>query len=389
LHDPLGLRQVFYSDTHGQGSFWCASQPGLIARRADLRPDPDVLDFVRSGRWPNDEHWLPGDISPLRGVKHLLPNHFLDLSTGQTARYWPRPYSAHVSFKDAVGSIMETLSGLMLAANARFDLAISLTAGLDSRLVLAASRPIISDVVCMTVRTRDTPSADYEIPAGLARQLGFRHEIVDAFDVPDDSFRRVFNGNVPLPHQNWAPIAWAILRHYQHLRVGATGSGAEIAQCRYGVSRGVHKPTVDQLCAHTRMPDRALARDSFSRWLTDLPDHTAQPLDLFYWEHRTGSWLASAQLEIGDVAWRDVFTPYNCRTLLEHMLSIDARHRRPPVHRLQRHIIGELWPETLRLPTNPHWPDPTALRRFVSLPGRAARRLRREISAMRGRSPEP
>lgn len=352
LHDPLGLRQVFYLNSSRSGEVWCASQPGVLARIGDLHFDEEALAFVRSRAWPNGEHWLPGDVSPFKQVKHLLPNHFLDFATGRVDRYWPVRDSARLSLDDCVDKCAVTLSGLMLSAHHRFDLAISLTAGWDSRLVLAASRPIAADLICMTLRTQSTASADVEVPALLLKRLGLRHEILDGFAEADRSFQRVFAANVPLPHPAWAADAWAILRRYGYTRVAVTGSGGEVG--RRGVSGKYQPTTAEELCSIAGMTRSPFALQAYAHWLSGLPLHHYNVLDLYYWEQRAGNWLAMVQLELGDVAWQDIFTPYNCRGLLEHMLAIDVRHRWPPRHDLQRRLIRRLWSDTLALPINPH-----------------------------------
>jgi hypothetical protein len=75
-------------------------------------------------------------------------------------------------------------------------------------------------------------------------------------------------------------------------------------------------------------------------------------LDLFSWEQSHGNWLAATQMEF-DLAWRDMFTPFNCRELLTTMLSIDARYRSSPRHRAFYALIEKMWPDLLDEPINP------------------------------------
>lgn len=380
LHDPLGLRQVFYLDPSHSDELWCASQPGALARIRDLPLDEDVVTFVRSRTWQNDEHWLLGDGSPFRAVRHLLPNHYLDLMTGKVGRYWPTRNAEPASLEGCVEQCAATLSGLMLSAHRRFDLAISLTAGGDSRLVLAASKPIARDLICMTLRTPKVASADVEIPARLLKRLGLRHDIVDGFAEPDHSFQGIFAANVPLPHPAWATDAWAILRRYGYTRVGVTGSGGEFARHRRDL-RKHESITLELLCSIAGMPEGPIALHASTRWLSELPVYNRDLWDLFRWEQHAGNWLAMCQYELGDVAWRDVFTPYNCRALLERMISVDMRHRWPPRYEFQRRLMRRLWPETLALPINPHKPKPRRIRRLVSYGLAAGRRLARAMQA--------
>lgn len=364
LHDPLGLRQVFFMRPSRSGAMWCASQPGMLARIGDLRVDEEVLAFVRSRAWPNGEHWLPGDLSPFNQVKHLLPNHYLDFASGRAERYWPVRNHPRLRLDDSVERCAAALSGLMRSAYHRFSLAICLTAGWDSRLVLAASRPIAADVLYMTLRMPSTASADVEVPALLLKRLGLRHEIVHGFTETDRSFQRIFAANVPLPHPGWAAEAWAILRRYGYTRVAVTGSGGEVG--RRGISRTYGRITPDELCSIWGMTGSPFALRAHAHWLSGLSLHDYYVLDLYYWEQRAGNWLAAAALEIGDVAWQDIFTPYNCRSLLETMIAVDVRYRWPPRHALQARLIRRLWAETLANPINPHKKKRRSVPRLIS-----------------------
>src|SRR3990167_3761438 len=82
FHDATGLRQVFYTDTSYIKDLWCASQPGLIAEILNLQMDKDAVDFIKSYELRDKEYWWPGESSPYKEVKHLLPNHYLNLKTG-------------------------------------------------------------------------------------------------------------------------------------------------------------------------------------------------------------------------------------------------------------------------------------------------------------------
>jgi hypothetical protein len=75
------------------------------------------------------------------------------------------------------------------------------------------------------------------------------------------------------------------------------------------------------------------------------------PLSLFFWEDREGNWQAMTHVEF-DVA-REIFVPYNCRTLLANMLSIPESDRSKPEFRLHKKMMLQLWPEVLIEPINP------------------------------------
>lgn len=373
LHDALGLRQAFYTDVKQTTEMWCASQPGILADVLNLQLDLKVLAHVRSGEWVSGEYWLPGEASTYVGTKHLLPNHYLDLSSGMSHRYWPLEHLEPLEMEDCVERCSRILEGLMTSASLRFRLAISLTAGRDSRLVLASARRIAQQVSFVTLRKPGQPPYDVEVPSRLLRTLRLQHEIIPWPASVNEDFARLFRGNVSLAHGVWIPEAQAVLEYNGLDKVAVTGSGGEIA--RPYATRRFHEKAVtpEALRRRVKMGRTELAAESLAAWLATLPSFRNPGVrDLLYWEQRCGNWLAMNQLEF-DIAWKDILTPYNCRMLLANMLSVDSRFRTIPSYRLYESLMRRLWPDVLA----EHFPE--ARRPFILNP----RRIRRTIGLLR------
>ena len=152
FHDAVGLRQVFYADANYTSEVWYASQAGMIAERLKLEMDSSAINFITSAKQRDREYWWPGDSCPYKEIRHLLPNHYLNLDTGSSCRYWPNRPLKKLPLEEVVGNTAKILQGLMEGVSNRYELAVSLTAGWDSRLVLAASKGIRDKVSYVTVR---------------------------------------------------------------------------------------------------------------------------------------------------------------------------------------------------------------------------------------------
>lgn len=362
FHDAAGLRQVFYTDTHNSSELWCASQPGMIAERLKLGMDSSASDFLNSLKQREREYWWPGDSSPYKEIKHLTPNHYLNLDTGSSHRYWPNRPLEKLPLEEVAGRSAKTFQGLMESASKRYALAVSLTAGWDSRLVLAASKGIRDKVSYITVRQKGMPGnhADIMVPSFLVSKFGLKHDIVEAPPAMDEKFMSIFQKNVPFSHEKWGPDAQAIMKYNSHTKVTVTGSASEIVRCFYRRTFN-RKITPQLLSALTGMGNDLFAVRSYEKWLKEITniasynilDSNYNMLDLFYWEQRCGNWLAMCQLEF-DSAWKDIFTPFNCRELLVNMLALDEKYRSPPKYELYREVISQLWPDVLSAPINPH-----------------------------------
>jgi hypothetical protein len=288
---------------------------------------------------------------------HLLPNHALDLCDNSCQRYWPTRPLPETAFADGLARAADLLRGLMRAAGQRFELVIGMTAGMDSRIVLAASRDIQAELEGVTIRQGRMPDdhQDLVVAARLLGELGIPHRVLKASPGMSAEFSRAFKQNVFLAHDHYGPDAEAILGCFGRRKVVVTGSGAEVAResfrTRIDATKGTFSAT--ELAALQWMGEHEFAVNSFNQWLDGVGElHNVHMLDLFCWEQAHGNWLAATQMEF-DLAWRDIFTPFNCREFQEIMLAVDKRHRGSPDNRIFRGLIETLWPALLDEPINP------------------------------------
>jgi hypothetical protein len=360
LNDAVGLRQVFYTETPYADQLWCASQPEIMAGLLGLTMDKAAVGFINSYEFRvNPEFRFPGNSSPYREIKHLLPNHYLDLKTGLCRRYWPSNALPEIGLDEAIENVSSILQGLMQSAANRFDLALSITAGLDSRVVLAASRPISHSITYMTVRQIGMPDdhADLTTPSQLLSKLGLNHDIVKSSLIIDDEFIEIFKQNVPIPHYVYAPDAQAILKHYAQCKVAVTGSSSEVSRFSFRALTNKsqrEKLTLLDFADLQHMGKHKFAFHHYQSWLDGLgPLYNVDLLNLFEWELDDGNWLAMCQLEF-DIAWKDIFTPFNCRSLINCLLSIKPHYLHTPKFEFHHRLISNLWPEVLNVPINPH-----------------------------------
>jgi hypothetical protein len=361
FNDAAGLRQAFYSNEQYGNGFWCASEPGMLARVLHLEMGTDALDLINSYSFRrNKEYWWPGSGSPYKEINHLLPNHFLDLRNGRVRRYWPDRDLKERPIGEVVETVSKTLMGLIRSAVERFDLVQSITGGWDSRLLLAATREVSHRISYMTVRQLGMREshADIRIPLALARKLGLEYNVVRSSLIMDPEFVKTFKTNAVLAHDHYAPDAQAILNHYGLAKVCMVGSVSELArtpevlQTRRWINGGI--TPIEMLAELYDIGKHRYAVAEIEKWCAGVGDiHNLDWGTVFHWEQRIANWLAMTQLEF-DTAWRDTFSPYNCRDMLMEMLAVRGKDRWQPHNRLYKELIRNLWPEVLSEPVNPH-----------------------------------
>ena len=373
FHDAAGLRQVFYTQCTASQTNWCASDPGVIAEMLGLSVDTDAHSFIASYERLTREYWWPGDTSLYSAIRRLLPNHYLDLNTHSPQRYWPATDLPDLSLADCLQRSSELLLRMMDSAHKRFRLAVTVTAGWDSRVALAATRDIRHDVMYFTLMYWELSpeSDDIRIPSMLLRKLGLPHHVIACPSTMRDEFARIYNRNVTTAREVYGTIAQGLFNAFPEGLVMVKGVVSEVARCWYRqrVPDATSQTVTPRMLAQAvEMEENAFVLTAYNRWLADINRTVnVDTLDLLFWEQRMGSWQAMSQLEWDIV--QDVFTPFNCRTLLTQFLSVDRKYRSPQNPILYSELMKLLWPEVLSEPINPSKKKErvrTVIQQFVS-----------------------
>lgn len=367
FHDPCGLRTVYYRQADGHLAI--GSSPPILGLVAPLAPGERARaywasDYVRDKR----EHWLPCGTSLYEDVHQLVPNHYLRTTDLAQTRYWPFAALQPRALPEAADRIARILSQSISGMAHRGPLAFPLTAGLDSRTLLAAIRGEAAETYFYTLRYRklDKQSPDIRIPRSLLGKLGFPHHLIDCRAEAPADFVAIYEANSAPSHMDdWGTIAHGMLKGLPQDRIAIKGNCSEIGRCYYYPS-GIPKAVPDadffmgRFAGWEELPFlRAAVEDWLSRAKLVSDSSGILLFELFQWEVRHGSWQAQSQLE-WDIA-QEVFTPFNNREVLEAMLGVDPRHRIGPDHEIYREIALRLWPEVLSEPINPKPPEPTGL----------------------------
>ena len=73
---------------------------------------------------------------------HLLPNHYLDVSRSEQIRFYPLNSLPRKETNEIIETASLILQRIMNAINNRYKVTFALTAGWDSRVLLAASKDV-------------------------------------------------------------------------------------------------------------------------------------------------------------------------------------------------------------------------------------------------------
>ena len=358
FHDPCGLRQVYYIQ-HGN-EFWAGSQPSIITEGAGLllQKDPAAIAFMQSPQYDKLERFWPGDGTMFTNLKHLLPNHSLNITTGTIKRFFPVNPIPKQSLEEAVPVAAALLKGSFAAAAKRYELLLPVTAGWDSRVLYAASKDVTNKTTYYIHQLDhlQDDNRDIVIPRKMLTSAGLPFNVVPAHEPMDPEFKKTFVQNVTHARPHLAK-ALGIYQNYKQFegKLNITGNGGEIARSYYYYFHHYRKLDGKTLAKFSKYNDIPYVIDAFDKTLADTRPAAANSnislFDLLYWEQRMGNWGSMYPAE-QDIAIEE-FSPFNNRKLLITLLSVDRKYRMPPSYTLFKKLTEALWPETLEDPVNP------------------------------------
>ena len=354
LHDPAGLRQIFYCNNNSE--IWCSAQPHILAELLgkEKRTDKDLHSFLESPAFELNERCMIGTNSFFEDIYHLLPNHDLNLINCSSTRYWPTKKTNKLSIDKIIDQSSQILVELIKAANHRHNIAQTITAGWDTRVLLAASKSIKNKNYYFVHQfpTMDDNHEDIAISKQIASNNNLNFNVVDCSEY-DNEFDEINTKNVYLVQSDKKK-----LQYYNYFtkfgdKMIISGNVSPLIK---ELHPQVDRVTAENLARLLHFHNSRYAVKAISKWLEQSIDYSQKYEinieKLFYWEMRFGTWAPMFNSEL-DIAVEE-FSPFNCRNLLNVMLSTHSELRTSPNQILYSKIINKLWPGLLELPINPN-----------------------------------
>lgn len=358
LTDATGMKSIFYYN------FECrilSSHATLVASNAKKADTKNKLETFRFG--------YPGIRTPFNNVYLLTPNTKLNAKSFEVERFWPLKPIKHRSIEEASIRVSGYLKSSMDYVAKFHTPIVSVTAGLDSRVTLSLNQERDSLELFTYYRADDVDSdaldrAFSEKFSSVAKQQVNILELRKEGDIPKE-FKEMQKVNTYSDSLKRA--AWVYYKKYRHIddalhiRSNLSEIGREFWKYKKGdVLRGID---LAKLYLYG-------SKDYKAKYVFDVIDmfdefeeknkiiNCGNYLDvksLFYWEFRMAAWHSQVVVE-SDPAF-DTISLYNCRKLLELMISIPEEDRKSSM--LLRKIIESNWEDLTEYEVNgrPFWPD--------------------------------
>lgn len=294
--------------------------------------------------------WIGGDLTAYANIRKLLNNHRLDLGTRSAHRYWPRE-ETWLELPSAVEQASSSLLDFMAAAAERLDLKVALTAGYDTRLVLASSRKVSERVEYFTLAARGS-ELDQWAASAMAKRFGLKHRILPMVrSTPEDIAmwdRRVGYSVRESNREQFRSVA-----ALGPTAVIATGMYGEVGRCRLYRQNvetiNTMAITPEFVASRLTIPAPEPVRASLQGWLDGLSGFSPSVImDLAFLELKFGAWAMGQKPATSQAAF--TVSPMAQRPVLEAFVFTRPEDKRTTT--LFETLIRACWPEVMAQPVN-------------------------------------
>lgn len=355
FNDVASSGKLFYLNTE-EGAL-IGSDPRLIGHFHQLvkDEDPDAAAYYASPFFKNanNKKWL-GDRTWYKGVFQVLPNHGFHLQTKNVFRYYPRTKREEIPVGRIIEESAELLENIVNGVFTRDDGFVSVTAGWDSRVIMASTKPFADRATYYTFEKPGNAVNDKDVAIAqrICRDLGLNHRLVrppKAFpEVHASAMRCSFElGEDKRCLSFLGLFDEQLVEHYT-----LTGSISEIAKNyfeRLPIGNGL------ELAKAAHFPATPYVVNYFQAWIDRSKSQIEQlgytPQDFAHWEQDIANFAGQGIMSTSYVSNR--ISPFNCRKLIDLILHANIDYRDGYNSVVYRGIIQALWPELLRYPVNP------------------------------------
>lgn len=358
LHDATGFRELYY---YNNGSdFACGSTPDIIARYLSVERDGEreINYFFNSPQLNSIERKWIGVRTIYRGIKKLLPNHYVDLASNQSFRYWPREKRSIVDLKKAAANSAVILKGTYESALKRYKLQQTITSGWDTRLLLSACKNHVGSLQFYFVRGFKADkglveSDDYLITKRISRTYNLPTEFIIIDDKKvNEEFERIYYSNNTLSRPKLLKTYYAAYEQKLDNVITVSGIlGNSLLRLEGGLYRQAEEAEI--IARRFKYDHYPFVVDSIKEWIDSsrhVKDLNYYLMDLFYWEQHYGNWGALSGIEQDIV--RDELRPFNNRELISMLGCVRDKYRYRDYPLSYVKTIELLWPELLNFSTD-------------------------------------
>jgi hypothetical protein len=350
--DCCGLLGCFYMKTHENR--WISSSLAVLQEIGCLSPRPESIKHA------SGIEWYPLPTSRFEGVYKLLPSQILNLTTFRPEkRALPKPIQG-LSYDQILDQITEKLRcALLHVSNSGLRIIVALTAGYDSRLVLAAC--CYAGIKVKTfIRVHETTSySDIILSKKLSKASGISHRYIKSSRFSkenEDVFNRHTAGNTDhIVRKAFSNRQYDLFTKEDIILAGTIFDVAKKNGYRKNMDSNLSIETIFKALGleYNSQSYNFNALTEWVEWVKQTPTDELDWRDRFYLEQRIAGWASSIQQAL-DLIDAERLLIANSYDLVSLFLSIPEEKRKNCEYHVD--LIRKMFPTLLRYPFNPRAP---------------------------------
>lgn len=356
IGDACHLKQIYFGFLNENTILTSSPKMFLDYFDFDLKTCQLKEKFINNSLYQKRQSTWYGNKCLDDRLNKLLANHYLDLNKQEVKRiplYFLEELSSEADIIDFASTI---LKGTFASLANRYKLIQAVTAGLDSRMLLAASKDFKDKIQYYVFDHSSSHSIpDVWVPNNLARKLKLDFSSIRPGELTQE-FLNEYNKENLRPRivpKFTVNLQYHYYNHNFSNLVNVNGNVSGITKCHYGYTN--EKISLEMLLEFSNFSSIEFVRQELDEWFGSARQFAKEfgisVLDLFYWEQRMSHWGALNAFE-KDIAIEEI-TPFNNRSLLVNLLKVKPSRRASPNYIFFKRLIQNLWAETLSEPINP------------------------------------
>ena len=271
--------------------------------------------------------WYPFGLTPYDGVVRLLPGHARAISSGVQRRVASTKIESGGT-SETIRAIVDRVVENVVAISSGGATDAHLTAGCDSRMVLAACVAAKLKPDCVTIATPSSGARlDVAIAAKLAALVGVNHRAIEFLSPAKDELRDWQARTGHCIEDSVSSLCRTVKAH-DNGRFTMSGLSGEVGRCFFWEDKDIRARGLSPKELVERMGFAAtpLLLERASSWLDELGDlATTELLDQAYIDHRLGGWAGPSAF--GHDVDKPTLSPFNSRRLYDLMMSLPEEYR--------------------------------------------------------------
>lgn len=355
FNDASAHRKVYFTNHLKQ--IWCASQPHVLAELLSIKisKDKETKDFFSSNDFLKRELCGILDTTQYDEIRQLSPGKSLNLQTNEPSRFWPSKLVTEKSLDNVLKESSILLENVIKNAANRYPLMLPITAGRDSRLLLAATKKIKDKIYYYTNKNKyeKQDNSDISIPKKIFKKIKTPHN-VECYDTdsPKD-FGDIIEKNITFPYDKYNSLLYHVYFKKHPKKLNIPGICGEISY--KWANKKLPQYSGKELAKFFNFKNNKYVEHVYDKWLNEALEICKKtnipPLSLFFWEEIISNWAINVS-QMKDIA-QDEFYPMNFTAFQELLFSVDIKYRDYHSNLVFKKLVQYMWPEISKFSYNP------------------------------------